>query len=69
MSYKQLSLNERHQIYGMHHEEKISFRVIAKKLGRSPSTITREYQRNQTEGCYLPDSERPGNCSGAMSRE
>jgi transposase, IS30 family len=56
MSYKQLSPNERHQIYVMHHEEKISFRVIAKKLGRSPSTITREYQRNQTEGHYLPDS-------------
>jgi IS30 family transposase len=56
MKLKQLSPNERHQIYVMHHEGKISFNMIAKKLGRSPSTISREYQRNQTQSHYLPDS-------------
>jgi transposase, IS30 family len=61
VSFGALSPKERHQIYVMHHEGKISFNMIAKKLGRSPSTISREYQRNQTQNHYLPDS------AGAMA--
>jgi IS30 family transposase len=53
MNYKQLTENERYQIYVMKkagHEQK----VIATLLGRSPSTISRELQRNQDLRGYRP---------------
>jgi IS30 family transposase len=45
--YKQLSLEERGRITEMK-VEGLSFRAIAKELGRSPSTLSREICRNST---------------------
>ena len=53
MSYKQLTENERYQIYVMKkagHSQK----AIARLLTRSPSTISRELQRNQGLRGYRP---------------
>lgn len=53
MNYKQLTENERYQIYVMKkagHSQK----DIARLLGRSPSTISRELQRNQGLRGYRP---------------
>lgn len=47
--YKQLSLNERHFIE-ICKECKISNRMIAKYLKRSPNTISKEVKRNLTKG-------------------
>ena len=65
MKYKQLSLEERQIIYSLNLEG-FSKRQIAENLGRIPSTITREIQRNKTRikhtheryprYHYLPDS-------------
>lgn len=53
MSYKQLTENERYQIYIMnkagHSQEEIAF-----MLGRSPATISRERRRNQGLRGYRP---------------
>lgn len=36
-------------------QRQLSYRAIARQLGRSPSTVCRELQRNQmSEGIYLP---------------
>lgn len=52
--YKHLSIEEREKLYLMHGQGK-SFRSIAKELGRSPSTISREYQRGKgLRHSYLP---------------
>ena len=53
MSYYQLTENERYQIYVM---KKAGHRQheIAALLGRSPSTISRELQRNQGLRGYRP---------------
>ena len=45
--YKQLSLEERDRITEMKLES-LSLRAIAKELGRSPSTLSREIWRNST---------------------
>ena len=45
MGHKQLSQLERYQISTLH-AEKFSIRHIARRLGRSPSTISRELKRN-----------------------
>lgn len=54
--YKQLSLEERKEVYVMKKEGK-GVREIARKIGRSGSTITRELQRNMVDERigYLPD--------------
>ena len=57
--YSQLSLSERIEIYRLH-TSSTSVRSIAKELGRSPSTISRELRRNakptkQCTGRYLPE--------------
>lgn len=52
--YKQLSLEEREKIYIYRNEEK-SLRFIAKQLGRSVASISREIGRNCSELGYLPD--------------
>jgi IS30 family transposase len=44
-SYGQLNLTERIEIYRLHEDGK-SVRFIARALGRSPSTISRELRRN-----------------------
>jgi len=55
-SFTQLSLDERKKLY-MAHRFGCSIRNIASHLGRSPSTISRELQRNKEsdELGYLPD--------------
>jgi len=47
MSYKQLTENERCQIYTLL-KVGIKLKAIAAELNRHPSTITRELKRNQT---------------------
>lgn len=52
--YTHLSIEERETLYLMRGQGK-SFREIARKLNRSPSTISREWKRGQSEGGgYLP---------------
>lgn len=56
MSYTHLSADERLKLYQLKQQQH-SNRAIARQLGRSASTISRELKRNQTvEGLYLPDS-------------
>ena len=53
MNYKQLTENERYQIYAMNkagHSQK----EIAELLGRSASTISRELRRNRGLRGYRP---------------
>ncbi len=47
MTYKHLSIEEREHIQELLWEKK-SIRSIAKELGRSPSSISRELKRNTT---------------------
>lgn len=53
MSYKQLTENERYQIYIMS-KAGSSQKEIAMLLDRSPSTISRERRRNQGLRGYRP---------------
>jgi transposase, IS30 family len=46
MEYQQITLEERYLI-GKYRRENLSIREIAKNLGRSPSTISRELNRNR----------------------
>jgi IS30 family transposase len=45
--YKHINLAEREKIYELSHHSKFSIRKIAKVLGRSPSSISRELNRNR----------------------
>ncbi len=56
MNYQQLSPNERQQIYTLMYEDCLSVRAMAKRLGRSASTISRELHRNTCDKHYLPDT-------------
>lgn len=51
MSYRQLTLDERYQIAALRRRD-VSPADIARTLGRSRSTITRELARNQIERTY-----------------
>lgn len=52
--YQHLSIEEREKLYLLHGQGQ-SFRSIAAALGRSPSTITREYKRGRCwRNPYLP---------------
>ena len=53
--YKQLSREERDQLYRQH-AAGITGAIIAHSLGRPTSTITRELRRNSKDGMYLPDT-------------
>lgn len=46
--YQQITLTERYLI-GRYRRERMTTRAIAQKLGRSPSTISRELKRNRRE--------------------
>ena len=57
MSYQQLSAAERIELYRLKQSTNVSIRGIAKKMGRSHSTISRELRRNQVPQIgYLPDT-------------
>lgn len=57
MSYTQLSATERFTLYQLHTTEQKSIRDIARSMGRSESTISRELKRNRIDKkLYLPDS-------------
>ena len=51
MNYTQLSQDERYYISTMR-AKKVSIRQIARYLGRSPSTVSREYKRNLRPSGY-----------------
>ena len=51
-SYEQISESERHAI-AMGLQQKLSIRAIARALGRSPSTISREITRNAGASGYV----------------
>lgn len=53
MSYKQLSIEERSCIR-KYYVDGLSYREIARMLGRSPSTISREFKRNLTHMYDVP---------------
>jgi len=54
--YDQLSLDERYEIYRLH-QSKTSLRQIGRIMGRHPSTISRELERNALpRGEYKPTS-------------
>lgn len=53
MSYHQLTENERYQIYALN-KAGLNQKEIADTLGRSPSTISRELQRNRGLRGYRP---------------
>lgn len=55
IKYIRLSLEEREKIYLLK-QNKYSIRRIAKQVGRAPSTIKRELDRNCAAIGYLPDS-------------
>jgi len=53
MTYSQLAREERYQIFSLH-KEGFNQCAIARSLGRAPSTICRELQRNQSQHGYRP---------------
>ena len=53
MNYKQLTREERYQIYSLN-KEGLTQKAIADHLGRSPSTISRELKRNKGLKGYRP---------------
>jgi IS30 family transposase len=53
--HAQITLEERYAIMALK-KQRFSIRAIASALGRSPSTISREYRRNlRPSGRYNPD--------------
>lgn len=64
MNYHQLSDDERYQIGAMR-LRKFSLRAIARELGRSPSTISREIRRN----AYVTDGGYRALYAGSKARE
>ena len=65
--YTHLTINEREQLFLLY-DQGHSIRAIAKGLGRSPSTISRELSRNMEGQCYSPTraqatyTKRKSNC-------
>lgn len=53
-TYKQLTLEERIEIYRLHEDGK-SCRFIANQTGRSPGTVSRELRRNSKPSRHDPD--------------
>jgi IS30 family transposase len=53
ISTRYLSLDERIEIVDLRHAG-LGIRQIADRLGRAPSTVSRELRRNATTGAYRP---------------
>jgi IS30 family transposase len=51
--YQQLTQEPRYQISGLR-KAGMSLRAIAQEVGVHFSTVSRELNRNETEGCYSP---------------
>jgi IS30 family transposase len=67
MSYRQLTLDERYHIQ-VHLKERLSQVEIARRLGRHPSTISRELKRNRRGG-YVPAYQaKRANCFAGQRR-
>jgi len=66
-NYYHLSLNERIDLYRMHSEGH-SLRHIAKVLGRSPSTLSRELQRNSPSTKAWPGGYEPARAQHLAER-
>lgn len=57
MSYSQPTLSERQQLHHYRTTTDLSLGAIAVKLGRNPSSLSREIDRNRSGAAvYLPDS-------------
>lgn len=57
MSYSHLSASERFTLYHLRTTENLSMGIIAQRMNRSKSTISRELKRNRIdETLYLPDT-------------
>jgi IS30 family transposase len=57
MSYTHLSASERFTLYQLRNIEQLSFSLIALRMNRSKSTISRELKRNRIDDTlYLPDT-------------
>ena len=57
MSYSHLTTEQRHRLYELQLQQKLSQKKLAELIGCSQSTISRELKRNKTElGLYLPDT-------------
>lgn len=54
MPYNRMTLQERMEIFKGLHMLKLRPSTIAKKLGRRPSTVTREILRSRVDGFYNP---------------
>jgi len=52
-NYHRLTLTER-EVVALHYHSGMSIRNISRRLGRSPSTISRELSRNRTGFYYVP---------------
>ncbi|OGT76554.1 MAG: hypothetical protein A2W76_08865 [Gammaproteobacteria bacterium RIFCSPLOWO2_12_47_11] len=52
-NYHRLTLAER-EVVALHYHSGMSIRNISRRLGRSPSTISRELSRNRTGFYYVP---------------
>ena len=50
--HKKLNYKERTQLEMMHNRG-ISIRLVASKLKRAPSTVSREIKRNSSGSCYV----------------
>lgn len=65
--YQHLSVEERIELYRLH-KEGLSLRAIAKHLGRSPSTLSRELKRNSIPTKIWPGGYEPARAHSLAER-
>jgi IS30 family transposase len=57
MSYSHLNIDQRHLLYQLQQQQKLSQSELGKLIGCSQSTISRELRRNKNfNNLYLPDT-------------
>ena len=66
-TYQHLSISERIELYRLHQEGK-SLRLIANRLNRAPSTISRELKRNSTPTKIWPGGYDPARAEQLAQR-